>query len=345
MSQLSKLWAGRIYGTNTGNFFLKFDDVSDTTLRGQMRFLDSEYGVALYDVAGSFTESLDIKGTPAVLREDIVLGNIDITAKLTPEGYLRGEWTSSIGTGGTFLGYPHASEDEAQKIETKSQPPEQIFTHTIELGAVSLFGPDITALIMDIRKDFSVGRPIATYSTGAGEITRYADDFLAEASTLGTLSYLNLQIQEPEAHGINKITVIELRRYGISEVRAQGVSESWVVGRAEAIASRLKRHQNSFVTAYKKFGLNINQAIFLVMLILIPQFTSIGKRAAFVISVYVILHALLWVHSRLIPSADIRASSPAPSQIARALPSIASFLFAIIASLVAAYIYTWLVAP
>lgn len=345
MSQLSNLWAGRIYGTNTGNFFLKFEDATSTSLRGQLRFLDSEYGVALYEVEGSFAGTLNLKGTPDVSREGVELGNIDITAKLTPEGHLRGEWTSSIGTGGTFHGYPHTSEDEAQRPGNKSQYPEQIFTHTIELGAVSLFGPDITALIMDLRKDFSVGRPIATYSTGAGEITRYADDFLAEAAKLGTLSYLNLQIQEPEAHGINKVTAIELRRYGVSEVRAQGVSESWVVGRAEAIASRLKRHQNSFVTAYKKFGLNINQAIFLVMLILIPQFTSMEKRAAFVISVYAIMHALLWVHSRLIPSADIRASSPAPSQLARALPSIASFLLAIVASVFAAYIYTWLVAP
>jgi hypothetical protein len=345
VSQLSKLWAGRIYGTNTGNFFLKFEDVSGIALHGQLRFLDSEYGVALYDVVGSFGEALELKGTPAASREHVILGDLEVKAKLTSEGHLRGEWTTSAGTGGTFVGYPHTSEDEAQKAESTAQVPEQIFTHAIEVGAVSLFGPDITALISDIRRDFSIGRPIATYSTGAGEVTKYADDFLAEASTLGTLTYLKLQIQEHEAHGINKVAVVELRRYGVSEVRAQGVSESWAIGRAEAIASRLKRHSNSLVTAYKKFGLNLNQALFLGMLILIPQFTLMAKRATFVISVYVMLHALLWVHSRLVPNADIRVSSPAPNQLVRVWPSIMSFLFAVVASIVAAYIYGWLVAP
>jgi len=168
---------------------------------------------------------------------------------------------------------------------------------------------------------------------------------MTEASTLGTLTYLKLQIQEHEAHGINKVAVEELRRYGASEVRAQGVSESWAIGRAEAIAARLKRHENSLVTAYKKFGLNLNQALFLGMLILIPQFVSMAKRGAFVISVFAMLHALQWMHSRLVPHADIRVSSHAPSQFARIWPSMVSFLFAVIASIVAAYIYAWLVAP
>lgn len=344
MSQLSKLWAGRIYGTNTGNFFLKFDDVG-TIVRGRLRFLDADYGVTLYDVEGSFNEALELKGRPIGPRENGVLGDLDVRARLTPEGHLRGEWATSTGTGGSFVGYPHATEEDAQRPDSSAQVPEQIFSHTVGVGAVSLFGPDIVALIADVRKDFSIGRPIATYSTGSGEVTKYADDFMAEAAMLGTLTYLKLQIQEHEAHGINKIAVVELRRYGSSEIRAQGINESWVIGRAEALAARLKRHQNSLLTAYKKFGLNINQAIFLAMLILIPQFTSIEKRATFVVLVFSTLHALLWLHSRIVPNADIRVSSPEPSQFRRIWPSLVSFLFAVLTSVTASYIYAWLVAP
>lgn len=344
MSKVSNLWAGRIYGTNTGNFFLKMEEIG-SELRGRLRFLDSEYGVALYDVAGSFGETLVLKGVPVSSVEGVALSDLEIVAKLTSEGNLRGEWTTSAGTGGTFVGYPHASEDEAQKSESKSNVPEQFFTHSISVGAVSLYKPDIAALIADLKKDFSVGRPIVTYSSGAGEITKYADDFLADMTSPGMLTYLKLQIQEHDAHDINKVAVVELRRYGMSEVRAQGVSESWTIGRAEAVAARLKRHQNGLVTIYKKFGLNLNQALFLAMLILIPQFTSMEKRAIFVVSVFAMLHTLLWVHSRLVPNADIQASSPAPSQLARIGPSIISFLFAVFASVVATYIYAWLVEP
>lgn len=339
MSQLSKLWAGRIYGTNTGNFFLKFDQTAPK-LKGRLRFLDAEYGVALYDIQGTFEDSLELKGSPAGTPVEVNLGDLEVTAKLTSEGHLRGEWVSSIGTGGIFVAYPHFTE----MPDPNTQIPEQFFTHTVAVGAVGLYGQDLASLVVDLRRDFTVGRPVATYSTGAGEVTKYAEDFLAAASTLGKLTYLKLQIQEHEAHGIYKVAVVELRRYGLSEVRAQGASESWTIGTAETLAARLKLHQNVLVTAYKKFGLNLNQALFLVMLVLIPEFTSMGKRAIFVLLIFAMLHALLWAHSRLVPNADIRVSSLAPTQWARIWPSILSFLFAVTASIVAAYIYAWLIA-
>lgn len=343
MGSLTKLWAGRIYGTNTGNMFLSFDETGPT-LKGTLRFLDSQFGVTVYALEGRYDEAIVLKGTPLQPREGLELGTIDVTAHLTPEGHLRGEWISLIGTAGTFEAYPHEQDITSQAPGGKPAVPEQFHTHNIVLGAVSLYAPEVCALIGNVRRDFTSGRAIATYSAGAGEVTKYADDFLSELSGLGTLSYLKLQIQEPEAHGINKMVVVELRAYGTNEVRVQGVNESWVLGRAEALAAALRKHQNSLITGYKKFGLNLNQVIFLGMLVAIPDIDLWTSRAIFVAVVFGLLTSLLWLHSRFIPNASIRLSDVPPSRLSRLWPTILSWLFAVIASLVAAYLYTWLTA-
>lgn len=343
MGTLTKLWAGRIYGTNTGNMFLALVEAGPR-LKGTLRFLDSQFGVTVYDLEGTYEDSIHLKGTPLEPKEGLDLGTIEVTARLTPEGHLRGQWVSSIGTGGTFEAYPHDQDAGSQAQGTRPTVPEQFHTHNLVVGAVSIYASDIRALIENIKKDFVSARPVATYSAGAGEVTKYADDFLLELSNLGTLSYLRLQIQEREEHGINKVVVVELRAYGLNEVRTQGINESWVIGRAEALAASLRKYQNTLVTGYKKFGLNLNQLIFLAMLVVIPEIESLASRAIFVAVVFALLTSLQWIHSRFIPNANIRLGDVAPTRLSRLWPTIVSWLFAVVASLVAAYIYTWLTA-
>jgi hypothetical protein len=51
------------------------------------------------------------------------------------------------------------------------------------------------------------------------QVTKYSEDFIREIDTLGQINYLKITIQEPEAHGINKVVVLELVETGVSEVR------------------------------------------------------------------------------------------------------------------------------
>lgn len=344
MGSLTKYWAGRIYGTNTGNFFLTLDE-GGPALHGTLRLLDSEYGVAVYEVVGEYNDHVELTGRPSHAGEGIELGTVTATAHLTTEGQMKGEWVSSLGTGGVFVAYPHQEDAVPTEPSESSAAPEQIYTHNIVLGALSLYAPDVRTLIAEIRKDFTTGKPVVTFSTGTGEVTKYVEDFLEQLPMLGALSYFKLQIQEPEAHGINRVVVVELRAYGINEVRAQGINESWVIGRAEGLATLLRRHQNSLVTSYKKFGLNLNQIIFLAMLVAIPEIESLVKRGIFVAVVFSLLATLLWFHSRFIPNANIRFGESTPSTLSRIWPTFASWLFAVAASVVATYLYTWLSGP
>lgn len=186
---------------------------------------------------------------------------------------------------------------------------------------------------------------VVTYAVRGNEVTKYFEDFQKEAATLGELRRIKLTIQEPEAHGINKVVVVELNSLGQNEIRVQGINESWVVGKAEAIARALKVFERDLVTTYKKFGLTLNQLIFLAMLVLIPAIASLWQRAVFVAVVVLLLGVLFQLHSRFIPSAALYLGEQEPTVFQRTWPSVLSWLIAATASLAAAFVFYWLTRP
>ena len=96
MTGLDKIWAGRIYGTNTGNLFIEFDRTGPD-VSGTLRLNDPIYGVAVYAIQGTFDESLLVTGKPLSAKEGVELGEISVEARLTSEGHLRGRWESTLG--------------------------------------------------------------------------------------------------------------------------------------------------------------------------------------------------------------------------------------------------------
>lgn len=341
MRTLGRLWAGRVFGTNTGNFFLELDS-SGEGVTGTLRLMDTQFGLTVYQVTGSFDGILRLNGEPLQAPTGVQVGSIEASATLTPEGHLRGEWKSSIGTAGTWDAYTHGVLPSDERTTGKVAIPEQFFTSTISLGALRLYAKDLLELIQFIRKDFVVGRPVATYAVRGNEVTKYFEDFQKEAAAVGELRRLKVTIQEPEAYGINKIVIVELNSLGQNEIRVQGINESWVIGKAEAIARILRTFEKGSVTTYKKFGLTLNQIIFLAMLVLIPAIESLWQRAVFVAIVVTLLGFLYWLHSRFIPNAVIYLGEQEPTVFQRVWPSILSWVVAATASLAAAYAFYWL---
>jgi hypothetical protein len=107
-----------------------------------------------------------------------------------------------------------------------------------------------------------------------------------------------------------------------SAVSVSGINESWVVGKAESVSKQLANYQNRVVTNYRRYGLNLNQFIFLLMLVLIPEISTWPKRLIFVAITYALLVALYGVHSKLIPNTVILAGGKPPGFLARSWPSI-----------------------
>lgn len=335
MTNLANRWAGRLYGTNTGNIFLDLAQ-DGINVSGRLRIMDSIFGVSIYDYTGTIEEELVLNCVPIKAAEGVELGNVSVKGHLTPEGSIRGEWESTIGTAGTFDLHPH----DLKTASMGDSNPEQIHNKTIQLGSVRLFKDDVIQIVNFIKKDFSVGRVIVTYNQRGCELTKYADDFFNQLDGVEQLNYLKLVIQEPEAHGINRIIVIELVANGVSEIRISGINESWVLGKAESIFQILRSRQNSLVTTYRKYGLNLNAAIFFAMLIVIPDIEGWKSRAIFVVVVFLLLNFLLLIHSKLIPNTAIYLEESKPGFFRRAWPSILSWVIAASSSLVAAYIFS-----
>jgi hypothetical protein len=339
MENLANRWAGRLYGTNTGNVFLDLVQ-DDKNVSGRLRIMDSIFGVSVYEYTGTLYEELVLYCKPSQAIEGVELGDVSVKGRLTPEGNIKGDWESTIGTAGTFEIYPHdITTTDPGARETN---PEQVYNKTIQLGSVRLFKDDVVQLVEFIKKDFTKGRVIVTYTQRGSELTKYADDFFVQLDGVEQLNYLKLVIQEPEAYGINRVIVIELVANGISEIRVSGINESWVLGKAESILQTLKPKQNSLVTTYRKYGLNLNGAIFFAMLIAIPDIAGWQSRAMFVVSVFLLLNFLLFIHNKFIPNTAIYLEQAKPGFFKRAWPSMLSWVIAASSSVVAAYIFTLL---
>ncbi len=338
MSNLGKIWAGRVYGTNTGNLFIEFTKSTDT-VSGVLRFMDSNFGLTVFEISGRFDTSLKITGKPIQVPNGVAAGDLEAEAILNSQGHLQGMWKTSLGTGGAFVAYPHDIMPVTTEMRDVPTIPEQMHIKNISLGTIRLFRDDVEQLFKHIKQDFTTGRLIVTYNAHGSEVTKYAEDFLLEANRLENLDYLKINIQEHEAYGINRVVVIELRAFGQNEVRVQGVQESWVIGKAESLATILRRHQNSLTSTYKKFGLNLNQIIFFAMLVAMPSIVTWQNRTIFAFVVFLLLNFLLLLHAKFIPNALIQMSEIKPTWFSRAWPSILSWIGGVIASLVASVIF------
>ena len=103
---VGKLWAGKVYGTNTGNLFVKLEG-EDKALKGTLHHNDPDTGIAVYDIAAFFDgTTLSLEGRPSKQMNgmpNLVKG----TARLQPTGNLEGQWETDIGSAGTFVLFPH----------------------------------------------------------------------------------------------------------------------------------------------------------------------------------------------------------------------------------------------
>ena len=214
--------------------------------------MDTAFGLVIYDVKGTFDgATLELEGDPKQAAPGIETGRITVKAILNPQGNFRGQWHSSLGTAGTFELFPHDLTPADQGKNVGGPIPEQQHTARQSIGAVRLYMDDVRELVQTIRKDFSIGRLVVTYKSAEIENTRYFEDFEKVDASLGELQYLKLSIQEPEAHGISKLAVIELDSNGRNDVIVQGIYESWVVGKAETLARQLRRYERSLVTSVR----------------------------------------------------------------------------------------------
>lgn len=338
MKNIEGNWAGRIYGTNTGNVFcnLKLDKDNIT---GTARINDDSYGLSVFTISGKQNSLIELQLTQYSDKEELTNPVIiEVKLRLQNDGNIIGNWLSKNGLAGVIALYPHRNIDS----KDFSSDPQQIYSKTVRLGSIRLFRKDIEEIISHIEKDFPEGRLIISYYKFGSEVIKFADDFLNEADSLGELKGIKLSIQDTASNNVNRIVNVDLLPRENSEIRISGSNESWVLGKAESIKNQFSRFTNKLITNYKRYGLTLNSLIFFIMLILIPEINPISKRAIFVVSVIILLSILVLVHRRYIPNTIIFLTDTKPSVIKRIWPSILSWFISLTSALVASLIYYYL---
>lgn len=333
MSNMAGPWAGSIYGTNTGNIFIEFSQ-KGSALSGLVRISDDRFGISSYSFTGTDNEEIVLNCSPEQAPEGMVVGDVTVTGKLQPDGTLTGQWNSTIGSAGTFRLWPHNVEGSQQG----TTEPEQVYNRTVNIGSVRIFRDDIEGIFELVQKDFLQGKLIVTYDQNGNEVTKYADSFLQGIDRLVKLRNIKLFIQEPEVAGINRMVNIDLLDSAGSSIRVSGVSESWVVGKAESLRRSLASYENHVITNYRKYGLNLNSGIFLLMIAFVPGITTWPKRLMFVAVVTFLLGILYSAHSKMIPNTLILLENRPAGVWARLWPTVLSWVMAVSSALVAGWL-------
>lgn len=337
---LGRLWAGKVFGTNTGNLFVSLEGKNDD-LKGILRFNETGSGLVIYSISGSFDGTrLTLMGEPQTHVEGMTFGQLTANATLNQQGELEGEWETSIGSAGTFFLFPH-NRRQAPSLPRQA---DQLHTARHRFGAIAIDREQIISLAEDIQREFEKGTVIITVTTGT-EQSRFLEDFKNFNFNIDRAEFIKLFVNEPESDGTNKVVSVEFGPH-YNEVMTQGSNEAWVLGKLEKLKRDLNRFERAYATNFKRFGFGINQLLLIATVVFLPSLETILDRAILMTGVLFLIISVNWLHKKYLPLAVIYLGNKSDGMLARFTPSVFSWLIAIVASatasLLAAYLQGWM---
>lgn len=335
---LVKLWAGHVFGTNTGNVFIDLQG-EDANLNGQLRFNDTVGGMAVYQIAGSFDgQNLTLEGNHLVAPDGELLAAIKLSAQLNPKGEFAGKWEAENGAGGVFRLYPHDQSKELDSLG--NEPLAQIYTARHEFGAIEIDREKIIAVAEVLQKDFPQGRVAITTYTGT-EQARFLEAFKEHDFAQSKSGMVKIYVQQGDSSPINRIAMVEFGQ-SINLAMTQGSDEAWVLGMLEKIKSNLVMQERHYATNIRRWGVGINQGIILGVIAYLPSLPSFLSRSILLGSSIGLIVGLNLFHTKYLPHATIYLRGKPSGILAKVTPSIVSWLISATAGVVATLLATYL---
>jgi hypothetical protein len=333
---LSRLWAGKAFGTNTGNLFVKLQG-EDKALTGTLRFNDDANGMLVYGISGTFDGSaLKFTGTVQLQQPGHVAGQLVALALLRPTGNLGGEWETTAGTGGTFVLFPHDNPEIANAAIT----PDQYHTARYIFKPIEITREQIVALADDIQKDFPKARLVVTIVADT-EQSRFLDDYKKRKPNADKAALVKLYISEPESGGTNRVVSVEFGQQ-TNSVMTQGGTEEWVLGTLEKLKREIRPFERVYTPNVEWMGLNVNQLLLLGAIAFLPSLSGLRDRAIFLGAVYFLTLAVNWFNAKFLPHSSIYLTAKREGLVARVGPSVWSWCVGIAASVIATLLGAYL---
>lgn len=268
----------------------------------------------------------------------MVFRDLTVTGAMNARGEVLGDWVTTIGTGGTFHLFPHASGEQS---EVSSATP-QFHVARHHFGAIEINRAQVTAIAENIQQDFGA---VAITVVAGTEQARYLDDFKKLQFSADAAEIIKIFAQRPDGTGANEVVSIEFGPQ-VNTIMTQGTSEAWVLGRLETLKGDLKRYERTYVTNFKRWGIGINQFLLLGAVVFLPSLKGLSDRAILMGAVLLLIVVVNWLHTRYVPFAAIHLREKRQSFLGRIGPSISSWVIGIVATAVAAsigaYLQGWL---
>jgi hypothetical protein len=119
-------WAGTVFGTNYGHFFLELNQADDQ-VAGLLRLDDVRYGLCTFSVGGRPGRISQLQLSPASAPEGVELRPVAVQVRIDEEGKLVGDWHTDEGRVGTLV----AGRQSGVKTMEAEQPDISIPTYDI----------------------------------------------------------------------------------------------------------------------------------------------------------------------------------------------------------------------
>lgn len=324
---LTKRWAGRAWGTNTGNVFVALGG-EDSALTGTLRMNDEQVGIAVYAVQGTFdAPTLILTGQPEAQTEDAELIHLTVTGTMNAKGEIHGDWQTTIGSAGIFTLFPHTGGEQPSEV----QRAEQFHTARYNLGAIEINKKQVEEIAESVRREFS--GVVVTVVAGT-EQARYLEDFKKLQFTFDRAEIIKIFARKPDGFGSDQVVSIEFGPQ-VNTVMTQGANEAWVLGQLETLKRDLKRYERTYSTNFKRWGIGINQVMLLAAIVFLPSLSGLKDRAILMAVVLALIFAVNWLHSRYVPFAAINLRDRKTGWLSKVWPRVASWGTGIVATIIA----------
>lgn len=341
---IGMLWAGRIFGTNTGNVFVRFKRI-DNSISGRLRINERDTDVVQYDVSGAIEDGvIKLSGFPITSPDGLRLGNLTAILQLNSRGDLEGEWETDTGTAGTVILHPH---DGPSQDVRQTDDPNQLHTASYRFGAIQIDKEGIVSIAEALQADFRSGRVVITVLADSAQ-ARFLTDFKRLVFSFDRANWIKIFVQQPDLGGLNRVVSVEFGQ-SFNEVLVQGTSEAWVLGKLERLKRDIKQYEKNYATNIKQFGVSINQILLLAAIVYLPSLATLSLRAQFMVGIIILIMFINYLHSKFLPFSAIYLSKRSAGRFSRVAPTFFSWLIAmsagVFATLIAGYLEGWLGLP
>ena len=335
---ISQRWAGKFYGTNIGNLFVRFEG-NEGNLAGILRFNELGAGVSQYRMVGKYDGTLNLEGE-SLQGSKFGGTRLGVTARLNRRGQFEGDWETDSGLAGTLVMFPHDRSD----VSAPEEPmPAQLHTARHRLAAVHIDRRDIERLAQNIQENMRTGRAIVTILAGT-EQSRFIEDFKNLTFETERADVLKIFVRGPEIEGISNVVSIEFGPE-FNEIMTQGADEAWVLGTLEALKRLLRKHERNYATRFKRVGFGFNQLLVAGAVVYLPSIDSLQNRVLFFGGISVIVVVVNWLHRKFLPHAAIHLATGRKRWADFTSPLWSWFIAvtaAVVATLLAAFLEGWL---